>query len=113
MTDLFQRALASTEIATRDGVVSPKEALWLVAAWLCLAAEAVYRLADPTEQVDQAELTDTLTSAWNRVAVLVDGIELPFWAGYGWQAVKTTVPGLIPRVVEALSRFIDAGESHA
>jgi len=110
MNDLFQRALAATETTTRDGVLSPKEGLWLVAAWLCLVAEAIYRLADPTQEVDTAELTDTLTSAWNRVAVLVDGIELPFWLGYGWQAVKTTVPGLIPRVVDAIAKLLDAGE---
>lgn len=110
MSDLFQRALAATEKTNADGVLTPKEGIWLAAAWLCLAAEAVYRIADPFEPVDKAELTDQLTSAWNRVAVLIDQIELPLWLGWGWQAIRTTVPGLIPRVVDALAALIDAGE---
>jgi hypothetical protein len=110
MNTLLNRAVEAATEAKADGHLSIKEAVWLVAAWLAVAAEAAYRLADPTEAVDHAEMTDGLLSGWQRVRGLVDEIDLPWGASIAWATARQAVPAVLPTVVGTLAAWLDAGE---
>lgn len=112
MNDKFLRAIAAGEKAKADGVLTIKEIVWVVSAWLSFLAECGYHLADPTEPVDRAALAAALTQGWVRVADLIDGVPMPWGARLVWQTVRAAIPAMIAPIATELGARLDAGEVH-
>ncbi len=112
MNDKLHRALAAGEKAREDGVLTTKEVVWVVCAWLSYAGECGYHLADPTAPVDRTALAAGLTQAWSRVADLIDAMDLPWAATFVWATIKASVPAMIAPIASELGARLDAGEVH-
>jgi hypothetical protein len=110
MKSKLDRALLIAETAKSHGEMTPKLAVWVTAAWVSFAAEAVVSLADPTELVDKEELQAVLLESWGRVRSLVDNINMNVFPKFMWTAIRVSVPSLIPSIVTYLAEELDKGE---
>ena len=108
----LDRAIEAVTKAKQDGAITPKESVWLLAAWASFVAEIAYDLADPFSPVDRVQAEALLREGYSLVAGLVDDVPMPLTARWLWATIKPAVPTLIPSVVGHVAEILDAGEVH-